>query len=536
METIKYPFSMMCWAVICLFLGSLSLASNGYCEERAKFTYHQKSLKKVKEKNLKVRVAISRFDEKVDIEGSPFNLEDKDKKDDNSALVEIKDSDVKIIIDEDDKEEKISKGELLTGLLINALQETDLFEVVERREINEIIREINFQNSKWVKSIGANTLGNIYDVQYILNGNILRNIDGEKIGRHYYTLTLRMYNVNTGGVASSSAISSPYLKEAISKAVGSLSKQIKEKPWTCRIIGMSDEGTYINAGFKDDLEKRDVFYVYRVEGEIIDPETKEILGLKKKKIALIEIKEVLEAKLSQAKIIETYGEIKVGDTVSADRIDENKQSELELWKKIYNGSGISSDKLSKYSLTSYSSSPEDIMTNFGRAVVKIQAGTVMGSGFIIDVEGHILTNFHVVQGATVVSAKMIGRNQSFTNVQVLKVDPNKDLALLKINDANDLPTVVLGDSSRLSVGERVVAIGNPQGLENTISDGLISGIREIDGIKLIQTSVPVTHGSSGGPLFNMQGEVIGIITAGIEKAGNLNFAVPINYAKDELLN
>ncbi len=525
----------MFWVVTCLFLGSFVLVPHSYCEDEAKFIYNQKPIKKVKEKNLKVRVAISRFDEKIDIEESPFN-EREDKKDGDSALIEIKDSDVKITIDEDEDKDEISKGEFLTGLITSALQKTELFEVVERRDINEIIREINFQNSKWVKSDGANALGNIYDVQYILNGDLLRNKEGEKIGKHYYTLALRMYNVNTGGIVSSSTISSPYLEEAVSNAVVDLSKQIKKKPWTCRIVGINDSRIYINAGLKDGLEKRDVFYVYRVEGEIIDPKTKEVLGLEKKKIARIEIQEVLEAKLSQVKVIEIYDEIKVGDTVSADRINKDKQSELELWKKIYKGSDISGDKLSKYSFISEGYSPEDIMTNFGKAIVKIQAGTSMGSGFIVDVEGHILTNFHIVQNATVISAKMIEKNQNFNNVKVIKVDPVKDIALLKIDNANSLPIVVLGDSDRLSVGERVVAIGNPQGLENTISDGLISGIRENDGVKLIQTSVPVTHGSSGGPLFNMQGEVIGIVTAGIKEAGNLNFAVPINYAKDELLN
>ena len=535
MKTIEQRFLMIFLVPVYLFLGGVGLASIGYCEDGTKFIYHQKSLKKVKEKNLKVRVAISRFDEKIDIKGSPFNVKDKDEKDIDKALIRIEDSDVDINVDEDDKKE-ISKAEFLTGLIANALQEAGSFEVVERREINEIIREINFQNSKWVKNEASNTLGNIYDVQYIINGDILRNQDGEKIGKHYYTLALRMYDVNTGAVLSSSAISSPYLKEAVDEAVANLSEQIKEKPWTCRVVGVGDGEIYVNAGFKDGIEEKDVFYVYRVEGKIVDPKTKEVLGFKRRKVAMIEIQEVSEARLSKVKTIEVFDKIKVGDTVSADRIENDTKSEIELWKKIYNNGDFSSDKLSKYSLTTYSSSPEAIMTDFGRAVVKIQAGTVMGSGFIVDAEGHIITNFHIVQDATNVSAKMIEKKQHFANVQVVKTDPQKDIALLKINNANDLPVVVLGDSNRLSVGERVVAIGNPQGLENTISDGLVSGIRETGGVKLIQTSVPVTHGSSGGPLFNMQGEVVGIITAGIEESGNLNFAVPINYVKDELLN
>ena len=106
------------------------------------------------------------------------------------------------------------------------------------------------------------------------------------------------------------------------------------------------------------------------------------------------------------------------------------------------------------------------MENFGRAVVKIQTDIGLGSGFVVDVDGSVVTNFHVVQNAQFVNVKMIEQDQYFTNVQVIKVNPARDIALLKINNAEDLPSVVLGDSDNIKIGERVIAIGNPEGLEN----------------------------------------------------------------------
>ena len=115
----------------------------------------------------------------------------------------------------------------------------------------------------------------------------------------------------------------------------------------------------------------------------------------------------------------------------------------------------------------------------------------------------------------------------------MKTDPSHDIALLKI-DAHGLPFVKLGNSNRMEIGERVVAIGNPLGLQNTVSDGLVSAWREGDGLKLMQVSVPLSNGSSGGPLFNLAGEVVGVTTASLAGGQNLNFAVPVNYVKSLL--
>jgi S1-C subfamily serine protease len=523
----------------------------------AKFTYNQKPVKKIKEKALKLRVAVSRFEDTVNIEGSPFNVtEDMHKPD--QPKDKAQDIDITIKTDKREEEDKtIPKKELLTGLLTDALQDTKMFDVVERSEINQLIKEVNFQNSDWTEEQNVNTIGNIYGVQYVVTGDILRNRYGDNIAREPYTITLRMYNLNTGEIISSSATSSAYIKEAVARSVKDMADKIQSKPWTCRIVGVSDKGVYINAGLRDNLEKDEIFYVYRIGTKIMDPTTGQVLGFEKKKIALLKINEVLDDNLSSAKVIENYDDfiiieddktsteiteygtdVAVGDIVYAKQSKKAKETELAKWKEKYGEKKTlkeisNTEELVNYSGSAYSA--ETIMASVGIAVVMIQADDNIGSGFVISSDGYIVTNFHVVKDSKFVNVKMIQENKYITNVSVVKVNPARDLALLKAESANGLPSVVLGDSNNINIGERVVAIGNPEGLENTISDGLVSGIRESNGMKFIQTSVPVTGGSSGGPLVNMQGEVIGVISSGLPKEGNINFAVPINYVKDEML-
>ncbi len=152
----------------------------------------------------------------------------------------------------------------------------------------------------------------------------------------------------------------------------------------------------------------------------------------------------------------------------------------------------------------------------------------LGSGFVVRKTGEILTNFHLVEDAKTVTVKL--RNEEvYDEVTLLEADARRDIALIKVRGWN-LPVVRLGNSDPVQVGERVVAIGNPRGLEQTVTDGLISAIRDTGkGYKLFQMSVPISTGSSGGPLFNMAGEAIGITAAYLEGGQNLNFAIPINY-------
>lgn len=157
-----------------------------------------------------------------------------------------------------------------------------------------------------------------------------------------------------------------------------------------------------------------------------------------------------------------------------------------------------------------------------------------GTGFFVSEDGLLVTNFHVIaEGSTAVVKFPDGK--LFPVDRVLTFDKARDIALMKVS-GDKFKTLTLGDSSRTQVGEKVVAIGNPLFLESTVSDGIISGIRtgEQLGGTFLQTTAPISHGSSGGPLLNMKGQVIGITTMFLKDGENLNFAVPINYAKQLL--
>lgn len=154
-----------------------------------------------------------------------------------------------------------------------------------------------------------------------------------------------------------------------------------------------------------------------------------------------------------------------------------------------------------------------------------------GSGFVISENGAMVTNYHVVKSSHGVLIQLMNE-KSYQQASLIAGYPSNDLAILYIEGDKLFLPVILGDSDNVQIGEQILAIGNPYGFENTISDGLISGIREIADFKLLQITAPVSPGSSGGALFNMKGEVIGITSIGSQwNAQNLNFAIPINTLK-----
>ena len=155
----------------------------------------------------------------------------------------------------------------------------------------------------------------------------------------------------------------------------------------------------------------------------------------------------------------------------------------------------------------------------------------IGSGFVTDPSGVIVTNFHVIRGASSLLVKMKD-GEIYDRVDVIDYDQRRDIAVLKIRAFKTLPALGLADRD-VEIGDEAVAIGNPQGLEHTVSTGVVSAFRQAEGHRLMQISVPISPGSSGGPLFSMDGKVIGITSAGVvsEGAQNLNFAVPIMYVK-----
>jgi S1-C subfamily serine protease len=170
-------------------------------------------------------------------------------------------------------------------------------------------------------------------------------------------------------------------------------------------------------------------------------------------------------------------------------------------------------------------------------------GTATGSGFLIDTAGHIVTNAHVVEGADKIEVKLGASDKEYT-AEVVGTDPATDVALIKVDaPAGELHPLALGDSSKIEVGDPVVAIGNPFGLDRTVTSGIVSALqRQIEAPNgfsishVIQTDAAINPGNSGGPLINDQGQVIGI-NSQIQNTGNdgnvgIGFAVPINTARE----
>ncbi len=157
----------------------------------------------------------------------------------------------------------------------------------------------------------------------------------------------------------------------------------------------------------------------------------------------------------------------------------------------------------------------------------------LGSGFIIDKAGYIVTNNHVVDGAD--SIKVILKDETEYNAEVIGRDPVTDIALIKIKAKHDLPSVPLGSSDNLKVGEWVTAIGSPFGLQYTVTAGIVSAKGRVIGSgpydDFIQTDASINPGNSGGPLINMQGQVVGINTMIIAGGQGIGFAIPIDLAK-----
>lgn len=177
----------------------------------------------------------------------------------------------------------------------------------------------------------------------------------------------------------------------------------------------------------------------------------------------------------------------------------------------------------------------DVTRRVSPAVVGIRVQGGAGSGVIIRRDGVILTNAHVVENSRSVIVQLA--NGTEVQGQVLGQDPTVDIAVVRI-PGSDLPVAPLSDSDRLEVGQAAIAIGNPFGLERTVTTGIISALQRNIGPRgpgadeLIQTDAAINPGNSGGPLLNSAGQVVGINTAAIPAAVGLGFAVPINLARD----
>lgn len=180
--------------------------------------------------------------------------------------------------------------------------------------------------------------------------------------------------------------------------------------------------------------------------------------------------------------------------------------------------------------TALALAPDKIAERAIPSVVLIKTATGLGTGFVVSSDGLIATNLHVIGNARQATV-VLADGREFKDIDVINHDEVHDLLLLRVAAKNLVP-LTLGDSTKVKVGERVVAIGHPLGLGNTVSDGLVSAVRKISPqLTVLQVSAPISQGSSGGPLFNEAGEVIGISTLIVTQGQNLNFGMPVNQLK-----
>ena len=167
----------------------------------------------------------------------------------------------------------------------------------------------------------------------------------------------------------------------------------------------------------------------------------------------------------------------------------------------------------------------------------------LGSGFFINADGYLITNFHVIEGETEISVEVYHQTdgqldrETYKQVKIIAINKFHDLALLQIEDkdAPKFKSVTLGSSDALTVGDAVFAIGSPLGLERTVTQGILSTkTRELEGELYLQTSTQINPGNSGGPLFNLAGEVVGVTNMKITFGEGLGFAIPVELVKNFL--
>jgi serine protease Do len=191
------------------------------------------------------------------------------------------------------------------------------------------------------------------------------------------------------------------------------------------------------------------------------------------------------------------------------------------------------------------STPKELAKKIGEAVIMVNTPSGLGSGFIIHPEGYAITNAHVIQGERKLKAVVYEqadrefRRMTIEDVEILAVNNHLDLALIKLKHPDGKPfvTAPVQGVEELEVGQDTFAIGNPLGLERTLSRGVIATKqRNFQGLTFIQTTAQINPGNSGGPLFNLKGEVIGVTNMGVPGGEGLGFAIPARYIRDFLRN
>ncbi len=199
-----------------------------------------------------------------------------------------------------------------------------------------------------------------------------------------------------------------------------------------------------------------------------------------------------------------------------------------------------------YSATTKVSAARDVSSlvkQIGEAVVQVKNPGGLGSGFFINDDGYLITNFHVIEGETEISVEVYHQRdgqldrETYKQVKIVAINKFHDLALLHIEDKNapKFKPVTLGSADAMNVGDGVFAIGSPLGLERTVTQGILSTkTRQLEGELYLQTSTQINPGNSGGPLFNLAGEVVGVTNMKITFGEGLGFAIPVELVKSFL--
>lgn len=196
--------------------------------------------------------------------------------------------------------------------------------------------------------------------------------------------------------------------------------------------------------------------------------------------------------------------------------------------------------ISLYQFLAFSQTPRDVaQRSFSSVVLLVMEDAngqpvSLGSGFFVR-SNIVATNLHVVKNANRGYAKLVGKKAKYDISGYVAIDQTSDLALIEISTVK-APSMQLGESKQMAVGDEVFAIGNPQGLEGTFSQGIISGIRDLGTRTLFQITAPISPGSSGGPVTDHKGRVIGVAVATFKSGQNLNFAVPVSSLAELLRN
>ena len=194
-------------------------------------------------------------------------------------------------------------------------------------------------------------------------------------------------------------------------------------------------------------------------------------------------------------------------------------------------------------LTSPARDVSSLVKQIGEAVVQVRTPGGLGSGFFLNSEGYLITNFHVIEGETEISVEVYHQKdgqldrETYKQVKIIAINKFHDLALLRIEDKHAPPFkfITLGNSDLLNVGDPVFAVGSPLGLERTVTQGILSTkTRQMEGNLFLQTSTQINPGNSGGPLFNLAGEVVGVTNMKITFGEGLGFAIPVELVKNFL--